>query len=100
MIAIPDAEVADFCRKNHIRRLSLFGSVLGSRFRPDSDIDVLVEFEPGQTPGFIGLHRMGEELSVLFSGRRIDLVTVKSLNPRIRDQVLAQALVQYQNDEG
>ena len=91
---IPREGIADFCRRNHIRRLSLFGSVLRSDFRPDSDIDVLVEFEPGHVPG-LRFIRMQEELSSLFGGRAVDLVTPKFLNPRIREQVLRSAKVQY-----
>jgi uncharacterized protein len=95
MISIPDSKFTDFCQRHHIRRLSLFGSVLREDFGPDSDIDVLVEFEPGQTPGFIGLYDLEEELSALLGGRKIDLVTVKSLHPQIRAHVLAEAQVQY-----
>jgi predicted nucleotidyltransferase len=87
-------EIAEFCRRNHIRRLSLFGSVLRPDFRPDSDIDVLVEFEPGHVPG-LRFIRMQEELSRIFGGRQVDLVTPKFLNHRIRDQVLRTAEVQY-----
>ncbi len=65
--------LVDFCRQRHIRKLSLFGSVLTSEFRPDSDIDVLVEFEPGHIPGF-GFIEIQEELSTLLSGRRVDLL--------------------------
>lgn len=84
-----------FCRHHHIRRLALFGSVLREDFRPDSDVDVLVEFEPGQVPGFIRLHQIEEELSQLLGGHKPDLVTVKSLNHRLRDRILADAEVQY-----
>ena len=82
--------VSAFCRRHHIVRLALFGSVLGPDFRPDSDIDVLVEFEPGHVPGFrfVAIER---ELSTLLHGRQVDLVTPKFLNPRIRDQVLKSA---------
>ncbi len=94
-IAIDSDQLADFCRRHHIRRLALFGSVLGQDFGPDSDVDVLVEFEPEHVPGFLGLHEMEQELSGLLAGRPVDLVTPKSLNPRIRERVLAQAQVQY-----
>lgn len=86
--------IAEFCRRNHILRLSLFGSVLRPDFRPDSDIDVLVEFEPGHVPG-LRFIQMQEELSQMFGGRPVDLVTPKFLNHRIRDQVLRSAEVQY-----
>lgn len=94
-IALPKQEIASFCQRNHIRRLALFGSVLRSDFRPDSDIDVLVEFDPNFRVGFIRLFQVEEELSRLAGGRRIDLVTSKFLNHRIRDRVLKEAEVQY-----
>jgi predicted nucleotidyltransferase len=93
-ILIPKESLADFCRRNHIQRLSLFGSVLRSDFRPDSDIDILVEFEPGHVPGFRFI-QMQKELSRIFGGRSVDLVTPKFLNHRIRDEVLNSAEVQY-----
>jgi predicted nucleotidyltransferase len=92
--AVPKTRLAEFCRRNHIRRLSFFGSVLRDDFGPESDIDVLVEFEPGHVPG-LRFIRMQDELSDLFGGRRVDLVTPKFLNRRIRDEVLRSAEVQY-----
>jgi len=92
--AIPRTELAEFCRRNHIRKLSLFGSVLRDDFGPQSDVDVLVEFEPGYVPG-LRLIRLQDELSRLFGGWRVDLVTPKFLNRRIRDEVLRSAEVQY-----
>ena len=79
-----------FCRRHHITRLALFGSALSDDFGPESDIDILVEFEPGHVPGlkFVTIER---ELSELFNGRRVDLVTPKFLNPRIREQVIGSA---------
>lgn len=79
-----------FCERHRIARLALFGSVLRSDFGPDSDVDVLVEFQPGHVPGFdfIAIER---ELSRLFDGRQVDLVTPKFLNARIRDRVLQEA---------
>jgi predicted nucleotidyltransferase len=94
-IQVPVPEIASFCRRNHIRKLAFFGSVLRSDFRPDSDIDVLVEFEPGHVPGFIRLFGMEEELSAILGGRKVDMVTEKFLNRRIRDKVLANLEVQY-----
>jgi predicted nucleotidyltransferase len=93
-LQIPRDQIAEFCRRNHIRKLALFGSILREDFRSDSDVDVLVEFEPGHVPGFrfIGLQ---EELSQLFGGRTVDLVTPNFLNRRIRDEVLRSAEVQY-----
>jgi len=94
-IEIDRRAIAEFCRKHHIRTLSLFGSVLREDFRPDSDVDVLAEFEPGHVPGFIRLYSIEEELSRLLENRKVDLVTPKSLNSRIRPRVLAEAEVQY-----
>ncbi len=94
-IPIDRGALAEFCEHHHVRKLSLFGSVLRQDFRPDSDVDVLVEFEPGHVPGFIALHEMEEELSRLLDGRPVDLVTERFLNHRIRDRVLADAEVQY-----
>jgi len=88
------AKLADFCRRNHIRMLAFFGSVLRNDFGSHSDIDVLVDFEPGRTPG-LALIRMQDELSALFDNREVDLVTLKFLHPRIREQVLADMEVQY-----
>jgi predicted nucleotidyltransferase len=92
-IAIDRERLAGFCRRNHIRRLALFGSVLREDFRPDSDVDVLVEFEPGHVPGlrFFALER---ELSEIV-GRRIDLNTPNFLSNYFRGRVLAEAEVQY-----
>jgi len=93
-IEIPRQKIAEFCRRNHIRKLSLFGSVLRGDFGPDSDIDVLVEFVPGHTPG-LALVTMEDELSALLGGLRVDLVMTKYLNRRIRERVLAESEVQY-----
>jgi predicted nucleotidyltransferase len=97
-VDIPKETIAHFCQHWHIVKLSLFGSVLRDDFRPESDIDVLVEFHPGHIPGFLKLHRIQEELSSLLGNRQIDLVTPKSLNHRIRDRVLAEAKVYYVAD--
>jgi predicted nucleotidyltransferase len=93
-LEISKDKLADFCQRNHIRWMAFFGSVLREDFSPDSDIDVLVEFEPGHVPG-LALIRMQDELSELLAGRRVDLVTPKFLHPRIRNQVLAEMEVQY-----
>lgn len=94
-IKVSTDEIAALCQQWHIYKLSLFGSVLRDDFTAASDIDVLVEFEPGFTPGFLKLHQIQEELSNLFDHRTIDLVTLKFLNHRIRDRVLATAEVCY-----
>lgn len=92
----PDRErVTAFCRKHHIRRLALFGSVLTSDFGPESDVDVLVEFEPEHVPGLLGISRMERELSDIFQGRKVDLRTPKDLSRYFRDKVVRQAEVQY-----
>jgi uncharacterized protein len=85
-IDIPKETIAHFCQHWHITKLSLFGSVLRDDFRPESDVDVLVEFHPKHIPGFLKLHRIQEELSSLLGNRQIDLVTPKSLNHRMRDR--------------
>ena len=91
---VPRDEIADFCRRHHIRKLALFGSILRDDFRPDSDVDVLVEFEPGHVVGF-GIIDMEEELSRLFGGHKVDMVREKYLNLRLRSRILASAEVQY-----
>lgn len=93
-IAVDEEEIAAFCRRNHIRKLSLFGSVLRDDFRPDSDADVLIEFEEGRNPGFFGLAGMEIELSELL-GRKVDLRTPGDLSRHFRDEVMADAEVQY-----
>lgn len=92
-IAIDRESLAGFCRRNHIRRLALFGSVLRDDFRPESDIDVLVEFEPGHVPG-LRFFALEQELSRIF-GRKVDLNTPGFLSPYFRGRVLAEAEVQY-----
>jgi predicted nucleotidyltransferase len=90
-------QLAAFCEKYHIRKLALFGSILRDDFSAASDVDVLVEFDTGHTPDFFRLYQLEEELSALFEGRRIDLVTYKALNRHLRDDVLAKAVVQYES---
>ena len=89
-LVIDRTAVNAFCQRHHIARLALFGSVLRDDFGPDSDVDVLVEFQPGHVPGldFVSMER---ELSGLLQGRRVDLVTPKFLNVRIRQQILREA---------
>ncbi len=89
-LVIDRSAVRAFCQRHHVARLALFGSALRDDFGPDSDVDVLVEFQPGHVPGldFVSMER---ELSGLLQGRRVDLVTPKSLNVRIREQVLREA---------
>jgi predicted nucleotidyltransferase len=87
--------LARFCERHHMRRLALFGSQLKGTARPDSDIDLLVEFEPGRVPGLLALASMEQELSELLGGRRIDLRTAEDLSRYFRDEVLWTAEVQY-----
>ena len=94
-IQIDQKSLAVFCQSHHIRKLSLFGSVLRNDFRPDSDIDILVEFEPDHTPGLLAIARMERELSQLVGGRRVDLRTPLDLSRYFRQDVLAKAQVQY-----
>jgi uncharacterized protein len=82
-------------RRRHIRKLSLFGSTQNGSNRPDSDIDLLVEFEPGKEPGLIGLAGIELELSELLGGRKVDLRTPNDLSRYFRDEVARTALVQY-----
>ena len=93
-MALPKDKIAGFCRRHHIRKLSLFGSVLRDDFRRDSDVDVLVEFEPGTRVG-LGFFEMERELSEML-GRRVQLHTAGWLSPHFRDEVLAEAEVQYE----
>ena len=88
-IEVPEATLAEFCRRYNIRRLAFFGSVLRDDFRPDSDVDVLVEFEPGHVPGF-GFFGLQDELSQLL-GRKVDLNTPGFLSRYFRDEVLQEA---------
>jgi len=92
-IELPRDEIARFCKRNRIRKLSIFGSALRGDFRPDSDVDVLVEFEPGHVPG-LAFFAMQNELSDIL-GRKVDLNTPQFLSRYFREQVLAEAEVQY-----
>ena len=90
-LQLPPARVAEFCQRHHIRKLAVFGSALHGDARPDSDLDVLVEFEPGHVPGLFRLAGMELELSALLGGRKVDLNTPLCLRRFFRDQVLAEA---------
>ncbi|MDD3519010.1 MAG: nucleotidyltransferase family protein [Chromatiales bacterium] len=94
-LPITDADLARFCHVHGIRRLSLFGSTLKGTADEDSDIDLLVEFETGRTPGLLGLAEMEIELSELLHGRRVDLRTPSDLSHLFRDNVVRSAEVQY-----
>jgi uncharacterized protein len=92
-IPIPVEAIAEFCKRNHIRKLSLFGSILRDDFTPESDVDVLVEFEEGKTPGF-AYFSMADELAELL-GRRVDFLTKEGISLYFVDDVLAQARPVY-----
>jgi len=92
---IPREVIENFCRKHHIRKLSIFGSYLREDFSPESDIDLLVEFEPEHVPGLIEFAGMEIELSELLGGQKVDLRTPQGLSRYFRDEVLAEAEVQY-----
>jgi hypothetical protein len=92
-IDIPHEQIAAFCKQHHIRRLAFFGSVLRDDFRPDSDVDVLVEFEPGTRLGFV-FFEIADELSELL-GRPVDFNTPRMLSKYYRNRVLREAHVEY-----
>ncbi len=87
-LPLDESRLAQLCRRRGIRRLSLFGSVLKGTDRPDSDIDLLVEFEPGSTPGDFGMAEIEAELSQLLRGRRVDLRTAQVLSRHFRDELI------------
>lgn len=93
-IQIDRERVAEFCRRHQVRRLALFGSVLRDDFRPDSDVDVLVDFAPEARAGLFEMARMEAELEELI-GRKVDLRTPAELSRYFRDEVVAGAEVQY-----
>jgi len=93
-IEVPRDRISEFCKRNHIRKLSLFGSVLRGDFGENSDVDVLIEFESGHGTGFFGLARMERELSSIL-GRKVDLRTPQELSKYFRDEVLSKAEIQY-----
>jgi predicted nucleotidyltransferase len=97
-IVIPEDKIAEFCQRHHIRKLSLFGSVLRDDFTPESDVDVLVEFEPGHVPGFITLAGIEIELSEIL-GRKADVRTPAELSRYFRQEVLDIAEVKYVQQE-
>jgi predicted nucleotidyltransferase len=93
-IEIPKDEVAAFCRRHHIRKLSFFGSVLTEDFTPESDVDVLVEFEPERTPGMLRMAGLELELSELL-GRKVDLRTAAELSRYFREEVVDSGEIEY-----
>lgn len=93
-LKIPKKQLAQFCVDNHVSRLSLYGSFLRDDFKADSDIDMLVEFEPGNKVGFLKMARMENELSKIL-GRKVDLRTPGELSRYFRQEVLENAKVEY-----
>ena len=93
-ITLPTDRIAEFCRKNRVKSLAVFGSVLRADFRSDSDIDVLVEFERDAKVGFLAMGRMQRELTAIFQ-RQVDLVPRDGLKPVIREAILTSAEVLY-----
>ena len=94
-ITIPKEFLREFCERNHIRKLSLFGSVLTPRFRPESDIDMLVEFDPDHIPGLLTLAGMEIKISERL-GRKVDMRTAEDLSRYFRDEVVASSLPQFE----
>ncbi len=94
-LSFDQQEIAAFCKRRHIRKLSLFGSILHEGFDAQSDIDVLVDFIPQHTPGFFTLWEIEKELSAILSNRKIDLVTIGFINPLIKEDMLEQAQLVY-----
>jgi predicted nucleotidyltransferase len=94
-LSIPKARLEEFCRRRQIRKLAFFGSVLRSDFRPESDVDVLVDFEPGTKVGFFELYDLEQELSGILGGRKVDLNTPQSLSKYFREHALTEAQVEY-----
>ncbi|MCX5685516.1 MAG: nucleotidyltransferase domain-containing protein [Planctomycetota bacterium] len=94
-VEIDREQVAAFCRQHRIRRLAVFGSALRRDFGPESDVDVLVQFESGARIGFLALARASRQLSAIV-GRQVDLVPQGGLKPLIRDEILAQAEVLFE----
>ncbi len=94
-VKITQKEIGDFCKRNHIRRLAFFGSVLRDDFTPDSDIDILVDLDHTYPTGFLKMAQMEIELSEMI-GRKVDLRTPKELSRYFRDEVLAEAEVHYE----
>ena len=94
-VSVSKTALADFCQKHGIKRFAIYGSALREDFGPESDIDVLVEFEPDRIPGLLGLASMELELSDLFSGHKVDLRTPEDLSRYFRQEVLDTAEVQY-----
>ena len=93
-VSVQSGQISQFCQRHHIQKLSFFGSVLRADFSSDSDIDILVEFDPQHIPGLIRLSSMEQELSQIFQ-RKVDLRTPEDLSPYFRQEVIDSAIIQY-----
>lgn len=94
-IDLPQDKLAEYARRYHVRRLAVYGSALRSDFDAESDIDILVEFEPNHVPGLFGMARMERELSALLDGRKVDLRTLEDLSQYFRQRVILEAETCY-----
>jgi len=94
-VVVSQRGLEEFCRKYGVKKLSFFGSVLRDDFKADSDVDVLVEFLPGETPGLFEMARIERELAALLGGRKVDVRTPAELSRYFRDSVIKNALVKY-----
>jgi predicted nucleotidyltransferase len=94
-IELPKGRIEEFCKRHHIKKLSLFGSALRDDFTPESDLDILVEFDPAHIPGLIRLAGMEIELTSIL-GRKVDMRTAQDLSRYFRDEVLKSSKVQYE----
>jgi len=94
-----DQKLINFCKKHYIKKLSIFGSFLRDDFNSNSDVDLLVEFEDGKTPGFFDLIDMENDLSVFFNGRKLDLRTPGELSVYVRDKIISNAKLIYRKND-
>ena len=94
-ISVSETDLTAFCRENGIKKLAVFGSALKDDFGPDSDVDLLVEFEPQRVPGLLGIAELESGLARIFGGRRVDLRTPEDLSPHFRQEVVTRAEVHY-----
>jgi len=94
-IIIQKDKVTEFCKKHHIQQLAIYGSALRDDFKPESDIDMLIDFDPKHIPSFFKLFEMESELSNIFGGKKVDIRTTQDLSRYFRDKVIKEAEVQY-----
>ena len=94
-VKIDHGKVSEFCKRNHIRKLAFFGSIIHGNFGPESDVDLLIEFAPEHNPGYFGLVRLEDQLSVFFDKRKVDLRTPNELSRYFRTDVLKESVIEY-----